>query len=146
VRSGRPTTIGSSTSSGCATRTGSARSTRLLLDTSVLIAPPVEGDDRDPIAISAISVGELHAGVELARDARTRSARLARLAALVSSVPVLPVDGSVAARYGELRRESGRVPSNDLWIAATALAHDLTLVTRDDRLATVPLVRVRHVR
>ncbi len=50
------------------------------------------------------------------------------------------------AAFGELRRASGRAPSNDLWIAATALAHDLTLVTRDDRLAAVPLVRVRHVR
>lgn len=118
----------------------------LVVDTSVLIAPPVDGDDEEPIVISAISVGELHAGVELARDSATRSARLARLVALVSSVPVLPIDGSVAARYGELRRVSGRAPSNDLWIAATALAHDMTLVTRDDRLAAVPLVRVRHVR
>lgn len=117
----------------------------LVVDTSVLIAPPV-GDDGEPIFISAISVGELHAGVELARDDTTRSARLARLTAVIASVPVLPVDGSVAARYGELRRASGRVPSNDLWIAATALAHDMTLVTRDDRLAAVPLVRVRHVR
>lgn len=117
----------------------------LLLDTSVLIAPPPDGDD-EPIAMSAISVGELHAGVELARDDATRSARLARLTGLVASVPVLGVDGAVAARYGELRRASGRAPSNDLWIAATALAHDLTLLTRDDRLAAVPLVRVRHIR
>lgn len=119
----------------------------LLLDTSVLISPPAgDGDENDPIFLSAISVGELHAGVELARDATTRSTRLARLTALVASVPVLPVDGAVAARYGELRRAARRAPSNDLWIAATALAHDMTLVTRDDHLATVPLVRVRHVR
>lgn len=117
----------------------------LLADTSVVIAPP-GGEDDEAIVISAISVGELHAGVELARDPATRSARLARLTMLVASVPVLPVDGAVAARYGELRRTSGRTPSNDLWIAATALAHDLTLITRDDRLAALPLVRVRHVR
>jgi predicted nucleic acid-binding protein len=117
-----------------------------VVDTSVLIAPPNDGGDDEPIVMSAISVGELHAGVELARDATTRSARLARLTALVASVPVLPVDGSVAARYGELRRLTGRAPSNDLWIAATALAHGMTLMTRDDRLAAVPLVRVRHVR
>ena len=115
----------------------------LLADTSVLIAPP-EGDDDEAIVISAISVGELHAGVETARDDATRSARLARLTAVVAAVPVLPVDNAVAARYGELRRESGRIPSNDLWIAATALAHDLTLITRDDRLATLPLIRVRR--
>jgi predicted nucleic acid-binding protein len=116
----------------------------LLADTSVLISPPA-GDDDEPLVISAISVGELHAGVELARDDATRSARVARLTAIVASVPVLPVDGAVAARYGELRRVSGRVPSNDLWIAATALAHDITLVTRDEGLAALPLIRVRHV-
>ncbi len=96
--------------------------------------------------MSAISVGELHAGVELARDDATRSARLGRLTALSASVPMLPADGAVAARYSELRRASGRAPSHDLWIAATALAHDLTLLTRDDRLAALPLIRVRHTR
>ena len=116
----------------------------LLADTSVLIAPPSREDDQ-PILMSAISVGELHAGVELARDEATRSARLARLAAIVAAVPVLPVDGSVAARYGELRRASRRTPSSDLWIAATALAHDLPLITRDERLAALPLVRARLV-
>jgi len=119
----------------------------LVADTSVLIAPPDAGgdDDDEPIVISAISVGELHAGVELARDAATRSARLARLTAIVAAVPVLPVDLAVAARYGELRRASARAPSNDLWIAATALAHGLGLVTRDERLASLPLVAVRLV-
>lgn len=115
-----------------------------LADTSVLIAPPADGED-EPIAISAISVGELHAGVELARDDATRSARLARLTAIVASVPVLPVDAVVAARYGELRRASRRAPSNDLWIAATALAHSMTLLTRDNQLVGLPSVSVQHV-
>ncbi len=38
---------------------------------------------------------------------------------------------------------TGRLPSNDLWIAATALAHDLTLVTADERQAASPLVRTQ---
>jgi predicted nucleic acid-binding protein len=54
---------------------------------------------------------------------------------------VLDIDRSVAACYGELRAASGRSPTNDLWIAATALARDLTLVTRDERQAGLPLVR-----
>lgn len=115
-----------------------------LADTSVLIAPPAEGRD-EPVAISAISVGELHAGVELAPDDSTRSARLARLTAIVASIPVLPIDAPVAARYGELRRASRRAPSNDLWIAATALAHHMPLLTRDDRLAGLPLISVQLV-
>jgi predicted nucleic acid-binding protein len=116
----------------------------LLADTSIVISPPSDEDD-EPVVISAITVGELHAGVELARDDATRSVRLTRLAAVVGAIPVLAIDGAVAARYGELRRASGRAPSNDLWIAATALAHDATLITRDDRLAALPLIRVRHV-
>jgi len=45
----------------------------------------------------------------------------------------------VAARYGELRTATGRQPANDPWIAATALAHDFTLITADERLAFLPL-------
>jgi tRNA(fMet)-specific endonuclease VapC len=49
---------------------------------------------------------------------------------------VLAADGEVAWRYGRLYRylrDQGRlIGSNDLWIAATALAHDLPLVTRNE--------------
>jgi predicted nucleic acid-binding protein len=58
---------------------------------------------------------------------------LRRLAAILAEAPTLPVDRSVAARYGELREATRRLPANDLWMAATALANDLTLVTRDER-------------
>jgi predicted nucleic acid-binding protein len=117
----------------------------LLADTSVLIAPP-DGPDDERIVASTISIGELHAGVELARDDRIRSARLRRLTGIIAAVPILPVDGAVAARYGELRGASRRIGSNDLWIAATALAHDLELLTRDERLASLPLITARLAR
>lgn len=112
-----------------------------LLDTSVLIgsargrAPEVED-----WSVSAISIGELDAGVLLAQDSRVRAARLRRLSAVLAEAPVLGVDRVVAGRFGELRAATGRAPTNDLWIAATALAHDLTLVTADERQASLPLV------
>ena len=59
----------------------------------------------------------------------------------LAEVPIVPVDRTVAARYGELRAATGRGATNDLWIAATALAHDFTLVTADGRQASLPLVR-----
>jgi len=40
---------------------------------------------------------------------------------------------------------TGRPPYNALWIAATAPAHDLTLVTDDERQAALPLVRTMLV-
>lgn len=122
----------------------------LLLDTSVLAGGLLSGESDpeavvidEPWSVSVVSVGELEAGVLLARGKRQRADRLRRLTAVLSTAPLLPVDRSVAARYGELRAASGRRPSNDLWIAATALAHDLTLVTLDDAQAALP-VRTRR--
>jgi predicted nucleic acid-binding protein len=119
----------------------------MLFDTS-LLAEPTEG--RTPrldgdCAVSVITVGELHAGVLLAVDDATRASRLRRLAAVLDIAAVLDVDRAVTARYGELRAAAGRGPSNDLWIAATALAHDLELVTGDRGQATLPGVRVQLV-
>ena len=93
-----------------------------------------------------MSVGELEAGVLLATEAGTRAHRLRRLSAILAEVPVLPIDRAIAARYGELRAATRRLPSNDLWIAAAALANDLTLVTDDERQAALPLVRTRLTR
>jgi predicted nucleic acid-binding protein len=116
--------------------------TGYLVDTSVLIAPPTSSMGDAPVFVSVVSIGELHAGVELARDPETRSVRMRRLTAVVSTIPTLPIDVATAARYGALRRTAGRGPSNDLWIAATAHARGLTLLTRDEPLSRVPGLRV----
>jgi predicted nucleic acid-binding protein len=86
-----------------------------------------------------VTVGELEAGVLIARQDTIRARRLALLAAVLAEAPALPIDRH--ARYGELRASAGRRPSNDLWIAATALAHDFTLLTADEQQASLPLVR-----
>jgi len=116
-----------------------------LIDTSVLAGARTMEDFSDDWAVSAITVGELEAGVLIARDTTTRARRVALLAAVLAEAPALPIDRHVAARYGELRASAGRQASNDLWIAATALAHDLTLVTADECQAALPLVRARLV-
>ena len=118
-----------------------------LFDTSVLIGPRdgppprLEGE----CAVSAITLGELHAGVLLATHDVTRAARLRRLAVVLDVARVLDVDRRVTERHGELRAAAGRGPSNDLWIAATALAHDLQLVTADRRQAALPYVNATLV-
>lgn len=121
---------------------------RALLDTSVLLGSDRDVDPDDlggGWAISAVSVGELDAGVLMATAASLRAARLRRLSALVAIAPVLAVDAAVASHFGELRAASQRKATNDLWIAATALAHGLVLVTRDRDQAALPLVRSRLV-
>jgi predicted nucleic acid-binding protein len=118
----------------------SAAPARGLLDTSVLIASESGRSlevERLPheVALSAVTVAELHVGVLAARDVDTRSRRLATLAA-TADVQILPVDEAVAAVWARLRMhlaETGRrLNVNDLWIAATALAHELPVVTQDD--------------
>ena len=118
-----------------------------LVDTSVLIGvggiPDLRMDGG--WAVSAIAVGELDSGVLLATDPAVRAARLRRLTDVLAVAPVLDVDRAVAARFGELRAATHRSATNDLWIAATALAHGLTLMTRDERQAALPLVRTALV-
>lgn len=113
---------------------------RGLLDTSVFVAVesgrPI-AKERLPVesAVSVVTLGELHAGVLAAQDVETRALRLATLEA-VSDIEALAVDAAVATAWGVLRAhlaEAGRrIDVDDLWIAATALAHRLPVITRDD--------------
>ncbi len=116
------------------------RAKRGLLDTSVFVARESERPLRSELlpeesAISAVTVGELQASVLVASDTEVRARRLATLEAL-GDVEVLVVDEAVAASWAMLRvylAESGRrLNVNDLWIAATALAHRIPVVTQDD--------------
>lgn len=112
-----------------------------LLDTSVLIGPvpPAVASLPHAAAISVVSLGELHAGVLLARDEEIRDARHARLQAIRDAFVPLDIDEAVAERYGQILaavRSVGRtVKAIDLLIIATAAAHDRKLHTRDERQA-----------
>jgi predicted nucleic acid-binding protein len=107
-----------------------------ILDTSVLVATditPIRGE----LAISAVSLPELHFGVPVAKDEQIRATRLARLSAVQRRFDALPVDDALADSYGRLaarvaqvgRRPRARVM--DLLIAATAHAHGATVYTRN---------------
>jgi predicted nucleic acid-binding protein len=121
-----------------------------LADTSVFIAHesgrPLRVDILpERLAVSVITVGELRAGVLAAADLATRDRRLATLTAVLALSPV-PVDDDVAAAWARLRvalRDRGRrMAVNDSWIAATAIALDIPLVTQDDDHLDVPGLRV----
>jgi predicted nucleic acid-binding protein len=126
---------------GGAEQAGSgSRPARGLLDTSVFIARETGRPLDDSLlpeesAISAVTVAELQAGVLAASNIDVRARRLATLEAL-SDVEVLVVDERVAGSWALLRvhlAESGRrLNVNDLWIAATAIAHRIPVVTQDE--------------
>lgn len=110
-----------------------------LADTSLFIARetgrPVRSDALpDRLSVSVITIGELRVGVLHASDIVVRDRRLSTLASALALQP-LPVDGDVAAAWARLRvtlRERGlAMPINDSWIAATAIAHGVPVVTQD---------------
>jgi hypothetical protein len=111
---------------------------RGLLDTSVFIAQ--EGRELDvsalpdEVAVSVVTYGELRAGVLAATDVSVRSRRLSTLQTVADLHP-LPVDTAVADEWARLRllltAAGRRVNVNDTWIAATALAHGVPVVTQD---------------
>lgn len=112
---------------------------RYLLGTNVLIAlfadePTVKEKltQLNEIYIPSIVIGELYYGAW--KSQRTQE-NLTRIDELVAESVVLGCHVETARRYGDIKnalRLRGRpIPENDLWVAAIALEHDLTLVTRD---------------
>ena len=105
----------------------------LLLDTSVLIQG--HADPLDKVAISALSIAELHFGVLVAPDDEVRAQRLQRLAAIEQAFFPLPFDTKVARECGRLHAavaQRGGKPRRrafDLAIAATAKVHSVPLLT-----------------
>lgn len=126
---------------------------RGLADTTVFIAresgrPLDEVLLPDELAVSIITVAELRAGVLSAGDVRIRDQRLATLTEAMALDPV-SVDDDVAEQWARLRvllRDSGQhMPVNDSWIAATAMALAVPVVTQDDdyvELDELPVIRV----
>lgn len=86
------------------------------------------------ISLSAIALAELEFG---ARASKRPAENLAKLAEFVELMPVLNFDAVCASRYGEIRNRlklAGRpIGETDTLIAAVALAHQATIVTRNKR-------------
>jgi hypothetical protein len=122
----------------------------VLLDTSALISG-VE-DPEEEVAISVISLTELHFGVLVARDSEARALRLRRLGAIEERFEPLPFDAVAARECGRLHAavlERGGKPRRrpfDLAIAATASVNGAALLTRNagDFTLIEDLVEVRE--
>jgi len=93
----------------------------------------------DTIYRPSIVLGELHFGAHRSPDSARNLDRIGRF---VTGVVLLSVDAMTASLYGQLKAElthAGKlIPDNDLWIAALAKQHDLTLVSRDQHFSRVP--------
>ena len=112
---------------------------RFLLDTNIVIAlfanetAVVEQlQNADEVFVPAIVLGELYFGALKSRRSQANTERVSDFDAQSS---VLACDSGVAMAYGLIKSRlatKGRpIPENDLWIAAIATHHGLTLVSRD---------------
>lgn len=113
---------------------------RGVLDTSVLIDLEDVDVDRLPktIAVSALTIAELAAGPHAADDPDERSRRQDRLQRAEAAFDPIPFDAEAARAYGRIfaavaatGRKARGPRAVDLLIAATALALDLPLYTRN---------------
>lgn len=99
----------------------------------------LDGRRETRLCLTLTTAGELASGV--APEERDRWEDLLR------RFRVLTITPEACWRYGRvfryLRRNGLLIGANDLWIAATALAHDLPLVTRNEaHFGRVPELRV----
>lgn len=85
--------------------------------------------------ISAVTIGEVQAGIELTReqDAAKAAQIEAWLDQLASAYEVLPMDASVFRAWARLMHRRSDTLYEDAMIAATAVVHGLTVVTRNTR-------------
>lgn len=129
------------------------RPERGVLDTSALIDLEEVDVDRLPraIAVSALTMAELAAGPHASADPDERSSRQDRLQRAEAAFDPIPFDAEAARAYGRVfaavaatGRKARGPRAVDLLIAATALALDLPLYTRngDDFRGLEKLVRV----
>lgn len=127
--------------------------TRLLLDTSAYAAffrdhPGVKAEvqEASEINLSPVVLGELRSGF-LKGARREQNERELRefLASPRCGVPTIDEETShrYAAIHDYLRRQGTPVSPNDLWIAASAAQHGLTVVTLDGDFDVIPQVLVR---
>jgi predicted nucleic acid-binding protein len=123
-----------------------------IADTSLFIAleqkRKMVGTPPQRVAVSVVTVGELRLGVLVATDGAARARRLETVSRAEALEP-LPIDSSVAHAWATLRltlRDQGRrMPINDSWIAATAIAHHLPVVAQDTEYDGVPGLEVIRV-
>ena len=91
------------------------------------------------IHISVVVIGELLFGAE--KSQKCEQNRRSYLA-FCAPYPVLNVTQKVAEEYGKLKKDlqvhGNILPENDMWIAATALANNMAVVTQDKHFEQIP--------
>ena len=118
----------------------------VLIDASILIEaergrldlePHVERHRDEESFVSVITASELLHGVHRATSVNIRAKRSAFVEGVLERFPLLSVDLACARAHAQvwadLRKAGAMIGPHDLWLAATCLAHGLTMVTANQR-------------
>ena len=118
----------------------------VLIDASILIEaergrlrlePHVARHPNEESFLSVITASELLHGVHRATQPDVRAKRSAFVEGILERFPLLSIDLATARAHArvwaQLRQAGTMVGPHDLWLAATCVAHGLTMVTADVR-------------
>jgi tRNA(fMet)-specific endonuclease VapC len=99
----------------------------------------------DAVLLSFVVLGELRAGFALGRR-QAENERTLRRFLVKDGVQLLFADDQTTHHYAsvfrQLRRQGTPIPTNDMWLAALVLQHNLVLHARDKHFDHLPqLVR-----
>ena len=96
--------------------------------------------------ISSVTVGELFYGAYHSK--RDVEEALQQVIAITQSTTVISCNRETGKQYGEikelLRVKGNMIPDNDIWIAATSLQYNLTLVTRDAHFSHIEHISIEQ--
>lgn len=123
---------------------------RLLIDTNIIVdifngnklfADKI--NESKKAYISAIVLGELYVGVNRVSSAVKH---LKMLQDFLNLCEIINADYETARIYGsisaKLLQKGKPIPTNDIWIAATAIQHDFTLITSDSHFIEIEDLKI----
>jgi toxin FitB len=93
----------------------------------------LQGVDDAQLFLSAVTIGEIQAGIEITREQNAAKAAEieAWLEQVASGYQVLPLDATAFRHWARLMHRQSNTLYEDALVAATAKAHGLTVVTRN---------------
>ena len=95
----------------------------------------IRGVSAEQLFLSAVTIGEIQAGIEITReqDAVKAGELEAWLNRVLATYQILPVDAAAFREWAKQMHRRSNTLIQDAMIAAVAMVHRLTLVTRNVR-------------